>query len=345
MTPAVGARAGVPSPVRIDRVRVPFRRPFATAAGVWAARESWIVRVRGAGGVGAAEVPYDGRERPPTTLAAALADPRVARAAEDAEALSSRGGNGPAEAGVNATLEAASLDELVAGARQAVSAGFRTLKLKVGTERSAAELAERVSTLRAAVGGVVRLRLDANGAWERHVAIERLASVVAFDIELVEQPIPPGDPAELAAVRARSGVPIAADEAVTSVAAAEALLLASAVDALVVKPGRVGGLAAARRIGELAYSAGIPVVLSTLFETGIGVAGALGVAGRLASILPPGVAALDHGLATLGLLEDDLLGEPVRVEAGRARLRALLPDDAAIERYGIAAPLTDGWDA
>jgi o-succinylbenzoate synthase len=146
-------------------------------------------------------------------------------------------------------------------------------------------------------------------------------------------------------VRARSGVPIAADEAVTSVAAAEGLLLASAVDALVVKPGRVGGLAAARRIGELAYSAGVPVVLSTMFETGIGVGGALGVAARLAPILPPGVAALDHGLATLGLLEDDLLAEAVHVEAGRAHLGALLPDDAAIEQYRVAEPLADGWGA
>ncbi len=341
MTVATSGRTGT-SPVRLDRVRVPFRRPFATSAGVWAARESWIVRVRGAGGVGAAEVPVETGDLRLRTLVEALEDRRLGAAMADAAAAAERP-RGGLDVGVNATLEAGPIDDLIADARAAVALGFGTLKVKVGAEAGSQELAERIGALRAAVGGGVRLRLDANGAWEPSTAVERLAAVARFDIEVVEQPVPVGEPAELALVRARSGVPIAADEAVASVAAAEALLLASAVDALVVKPGRVGGLGAARRIGELAYSAGIPVVLSTLFETGIGVAGALGVAAGLAAILPPGVAALDHGLATLGLLEDDLLAEPIRVEAGRARVGALLPDDAAIERYRIAEPLADGW--
>lgn len=340
-----GGSTEAPAAVRIDRVRVPFRRPFLTARGPWTARESWIVRVRGAAGVGAAEVPIEAGEPQPATLRAALADPRVAGAASDAEMRAAHGGDRPAEAGVNATLEAASLDDLVAGARRALSAGFRTLKVKVGAERSTAELVGRIGALRDAVGPEPRLRLDANGAWTLATAVERVAAVAPLGIELVEQPIPVGEPADLAAVRARSGVPIAADEAVASVAAAEGLLLAGAVDVLVVKPGRVGGLGAAWRIGELACAAGIPVVLSTLFETGIGVGGALGVAAELAAIRPAGVPALDHGLATVDLLEDDLLAEPVRAEGGRAWINALVPDEAAIERYRIARPLAEGWGA
>ena len=44
----------------------------------------------------------------------------------------------------------------------------------------------------------------------------------------------------------------------------------------------------------------MPVVVSTLFETGVGIAGAL----QLAAPLPTAQA---HGLATAGLLESDLL--------------------------------------
>jgi L-alanine-DL-glutamate epimerase-like enolase superfamily enzyme len=337
---------GATSPgLRIDRVRVPFRRPFLAARGPWLARESWIIRVRTAAGVGAAEVPIEAGEPQPTTVAAAFADPRLGAAIADAEALAAGSRVIAAAVGVNATLEAAPLDDLVADALGAVGRGFRTLKLKAGTEGTTAELAERVRVLRDVLGPQVRLRLDVNGAWDRWTAIERLAAVAGFDVELVEQPIPAGVPAELAALRARSAVPVAADEAVASVAAAEALLVAGAVDALVVKPARVGGLAAARRVGELAYSAGVPVILSTFFETGVGVGGALGVAAALAGIRPPGVAALDHGLATTDLLEDDLLTVPVLVERGRAESAGGPPDAAAIERYRVAEPLTDGWDA
>lgn len=345
MTASPGARPGIAPAVRIDRVRVPFRRPFATSAGVWADRESWIVRVAGPHGMGAAEVPVGEQEPQPAGLEMALVHPRLAPAIADAAAAAAAEPPDALETGVNATLEAATPEALVADARAAVARGFRTLKVKAGGEATTGELASRVLALREAIGPGIRLRLDANGAWDRQTAVERLAAVAPLGIELVEQPVAPGDPADLAFVRARAGVPVAADEALTSIAAAEALLLAAAVDALVVKPSRVGGLAAARRIGELALSAGVPVVLSTLFETGVGLGGALGVASALAGITPSGVPALDHGLATADLLVDDLLAEPIEVDGGRARLRALIPDEAAIARFAVAEPLSRGWGA
>ena len=39
-----------------DRVRIPFRRPFATASGMWVERDAWIIRlVDGDGRVGLGE--------------------------------------------------------------------------------------------------------------------------------------------------------------------------------------------------------------------------------------------------------------------------------------------------
>jgi L-alanine-DL-glutamate epimerase-like enolase superfamily enzyme len=339
-----GPPASAPA-IRIDRVRVPFRRPFVTARGTWTARESWIVRVRGASGAGVVEMAAEARELQPGTIDEAMASSRLGAAVADAKAAALVGPPRALHAGVNATLEAASIDDLLADALAATSVGFRTLKLKVGTEATTAELVERLRALRGVVGSGVRLRLDANGAWDRATALERLTAAAPYDLELVEQPVPPESVADLAFVRGRSAVAVAADEAVTSFAAAEALLVASAVDALVLKPSRVGGLAAAREIAELAFSAGVPVILSTMFETGIGIGAALNVAAGLAAVLPPGVALLDHGLATAHLLADDLLVEPIRVDGGRASLSVLLPDDAAIERYRIADPVTDGWDA
>ena len=328
-----------PSPrtLRIDRVRVPFRQPFRTARGDWEARESWIVRVQfedGAERAGEVPVPFGGMPE------AAPSDAALEAAVADAVATASCPVAGPAaDVGVNATIEAAGADRLAAAAVRAVGEGFRTLKVKVGGEASSAELVERVRAVRDAVGPATRVRLDANGAWDEVTAIERLRAVAPLDLELVEQPVEPGDAEALARVRRAGGVPVAADEGVSSLADAERLLLAGAVDALVVKPSRVGGWRGASRIGELALSAGVPVVVSTMFETGIGLGVAACAAARLAAITPPGVPQLDHGLATADLLLDDLAVGLPRPEGGRLRALAAVPDADAIERYRVAAPI------
>ncbi len=210
--------------------------------------------------------------------------------------------------GVNATLPSLGPAAVAEAARQSVESGFSTLKLKAGAERETEVLVERVREIRLAVGPDVRLRLDVNGAWDLATAEDRLEAVARFDIEFVEQPLPAHDLEGLATLRRRVTVPIAADEAASSVAAVRDLLAAEAVDVLVVKPARVGGPAAAAEIAERAAARGVPVVVSTLFETGVGIAAALAVAAGL-----PVVAGtrwedeLDHGLATAGLLEHDLL--------------------------------------
>ncbi len=73
------------------------------------------------------------------------------------------------------------------------------------------------------------------------------------------------------------------------------------------------------------------MTISTLYETGIGLAAALHVAATV-----PGDRA--HGLATAGLLADDLLVEPFTVEAGRIALPSgaglgVEVDEAALSRY------------
>ncbi len=97
------------------------------------------------------------------------------------------------------------------------------------------------------------------------------------------------------------------------------------------KPARVGGPVAAAEIAAMAAERGVPVVVSTLFETGVGHRGrararrgARGVrlAGRRTSTTasrPPGV------------LEHDLLREALVVEDGRM----WLPDAAGPGGLGV----------
>ena len=137
-----------------------------------------------------------------------------------------------------------------------MAAGFRTLKLKAGKADTTATLVERVGAVRAAVGDDVALRLDANGTWGLEAATRRLRALAGFALQYVEQPLDPGALAKGAALRDRVGVPIAADEAVTSVAAARAVLDAGAADVLVVKPSRVGWPGGGRRDRDACRGAG-----------------------------------------------------------------------------------------
>ena len=154
--------------------------------------------------------------------------------------------------GVNATIPSLGSAAAAEAALQSVESGFLTLKVKAGAERETEVLVDRVRAIRAAVGPDIRLRLDVNGAWDLATAIDRLEAIARFDIEFVEQPLPPHDIDGMAELRRRVRVPIAADEAAASVRDVRGLLAADAVDALVIKPVRVGGPGAVAAIAELA---------------------------------------------------------------------------------------------
>jgi len=357
-----------------DRVRIPFRRPFPTATGMWLERDTWLIRLLDADGrigLGEAVLEPAVAEVSETILAALIRE-----AAEGASGgrlpsmrdLEIHGAPGRAlnaalecalfdlgepggrpdlapdgeGVGVNATIPSVGSAAAAEAALQSVESGFLTLKIKAGAERETDVLVERIRAIRTAVGPDVRLRLDVNGAWDLPTAEDRLEAIGRFDIEYVEQPLAPHDIDGLAELRRRVKVPVAADEAADSVRAVRALLEAEAVDVLVVKPARVGGPAAVAEIAERAAERGVPVVISTLFETGIGIAAALAMAAVLPDVGsaqwagPP-----DHGLATAGLLDHDLLRESLIVADGRMFLPGgpgtgglgVTLDDRALDRF------------
>ncbi len=361
LTPATGSHHTVAAAA--VQVRVPFRRPFVSAADVWTHRESWIIRlINEDGRIGLGEAALDPaagggsvailarlvRETIPAVAAGSVpsvadleqlgAPGRALRAALDGAVagldLAGASAGAPTVA-VNATVGFTAPAAAGEAALQALEAGFTTLKVKAGVERETEDLVARVAAVRGAVGPDVRLRLDVNGAWDLPTAIERLEAVARYRIEYVEQPLSRDDLDGHAELRRAIRIPVALDEAVESVAAARAILAAGAADVLVVKPARVGGPVATAEIGILAARAGVPVVVSTLFETGVGIAVAARAAAALRSLGADGE--LAHGLATTGLLEADLLAAHLRVEDGRMVVPGaeLALDERALERYAI----------
>lgn len=345
-------------------VRVPFRQPFETADGVFASRNSWILRLRdfeGRDGFGEIALhpaaPSSEQDRLAAALREALAELGAGRlpatvlegeaglegrailagldealgALERARQAGRAGAGAAISVLVNATLDASGTADAAEAAHMAVAAGFTCLKLKIGPETTAA-LVDRVAAIRRAIPASVRLRLDANCSWTHSMAVERLDAVAPYDVEYVEQPLAAGDLEGHAELRLECSVPIALDESVDSSETAAAVLAAAAADVLVIKPARVGGPGVVREIAARAASAGVPVVVSTFFETGIGTAAAVWAAAELPVVGRPRA----HGLATAGMLDHDLLRVSASVTGGRIVLPARLTvDEAALERYTV----------
>jgi L-Ala-D/L-Glu epimerase len=240
---------------------------------------------------------------------------------------------------VNALVGIAEPEVAAAEARRLVEIGFACLKLKGGAEGPGV-LARRVAAVRESVGPLASLRLDLNGALDEEAATSLLVEVEPYRLEYVEQPIPAAAGVEaLARLRRRVATPIAADEAVTDLAAVRAIAAAGAADVIVVKTARVGGLAQAARIVDLAVATDTRVTVATLFESGVGVAAAL----HLAAIVPGDRA---HGLSTAGLLASDLLTQGLPIHGGRMAVPSrpglgVAIDPLAVERYRVGRGVRD----
>ena len=223
---------------------------------------------------------------------------------------------------VNATLAARSLAETVEQARQAVMAGFSTLKIKVGADSPEEDWA-RLHAVREKVGGNTALRADANGAWEVERASAMLARWRDLELEYIEQPLRADDLSGMARLKADGNVPIAADESVNSEEGARRVLDHRAADLLVLKPMVLGGVLPALRIARSALARGVRVVVTSSLE---------GVFGRTASLHLAAAVSGAHaeaglggnppacGLATGGLLAADLLDHPPEPQSGRLAL-------------------------
>ncbi|HEU4330486.1 MAG TPA: o-succinylbenzoate synthase, partial [Lapillicoccus sp.] len=117
---------------------------------------------------------------------------------------------------VNATLPAVTPDA-VAGVLARYD-GCTTVKVKVAEPgQSLSDDVNRVAATRDAAGPDVRIRIDANAAWDVDEALRRISALAAYDLEYAEQPCPTvEDLAELRTRLARNGidVPVAADESI-----------------------------------------------------------------------------------------------------------------------------------
>ncbi|MEJ7844299.1 MAG: enolase C-terminal domain-like protein [Acidimicrobiales bacterium] len=176
---------------------------------------------------------------------------------------------------------------------------YRSVKLKLDASTEAWPDAER---LRA--DGVEAVSADANGSLD-------LAGLLANDragFDHIEQPLGVGDLVGHVEARRRSSTPIALDEPITGVDVIRTVAALGAADLVVVKPGRVGGVVAARACVEAATALGLGVKVGGMLETGIGRAATLAVAALPGCTVPADLSASDRYWG------DDDLTEPCALD-------------------------------
>jgi o-succinylbenzoate synthase len=205
----------------------------------------------------------------------------------------------------------------------------RTAKVKVAEPgQTLVDDVDRVEVVRALVPTV---RVDANGGWTVDEAVTAARALTASGpLEYIEQPCRTVE--ELAEVRRRVDVPIAADESIRKADDPLRVVRAGAADIAVLKVAPLGGVSSLLRIAE---QIDVPVVISSALDSAVGIATGLHAAAALAR--------LDHacGLGTGALFMDDVV-EPMVPVDGYLPVNPVVPDRARLEALA-AAPERQQW--
>ncbi|WP_203073449.1 muconate/chloromuconate family cycloisomerase [Falsiroseomonas ponticola] len=190
-----------------------------------------------------------------------------------------------------------------------------TFKVKIGALSPEADLA-RLRRLTTALAGRAHFIVDANQAWDETTANRCLPVLADLGVTLVEQPLPAWNVAGMARVRARSAVPLMADECVFSAHDMLGVAQAAAADVVSLKLVKHAGLLNLHKVAAVAEAAGIGLYGGCLLESSIGAVAHLHAFAGLRD--------LAWGCEHFGprILVDDLVEEPLRFEDCRVHLPA-----------------------
>jgi glucarate dehydratase len=201
----------------------------------------------------------------------------------------------------------ADLAALEAECRAGVAAGYRVFYVKVGVDIE--REVEAVRLIRQAIGPEGRIRVDANEAWSVAEAVRNLERLDEWCLDLAEQPVPADPVANMIELKARTRVPLAANEGLWRVADAWEVITHRACDVLCFSPYWVGSLGHFHRLASVAALEGIATCKHTHGELGLAAA-----AGQQVLLSLPRIA--EGNQQTAAMMAGDVLKAPLPIAAG-----------------------------
>lgn len=159
--------------------------------------------------------------------------------------------------------------------------GIRQVRVKVGKDFVTNE--ENLELVRKTIGENLELRADANGAWNKAIALEHASLLENHGVQLVEQPLAPDDPeiTDVSMAFAEHGIFLMADESACSLTDVEKIIDVGAYHAVNVRLSKLGGLISSLKIVDRLRKERMP------FQIGcqLGESGLLSAAGRVLALL------------------------------------------------------------
>lgn len=204
-------------------------------------------------------------------------------------------------------------DNVTESVRQMQRDGYRAIKMKVG-RLTVEEDVDRTRDAFRELGSSTTLRLDANRAWSFADACVFAEQIADCTIDYLEEPL--ADHTRLREFASLTGLPIALDESLLDLTP-EQLGQFDFVKAVVLKPTLLGGFDRTAALARVAQSLNMKVVISSSFESSIGIAALTHLAAAIGSFNTPA------GLDTLSWFEHDLLADPIDSSHQKLRIGQL----------------------
>ena len=151
--------------------------------------------------------------------------------------------------------------------------GFRCIKLKIGALDFVKELELLHFIRQHFTPEQVEIRVDANGAFDANIALDKLNQLYGFQLHSIEQPIQKNNTDSMADLCKTSPIPIALDEELIGVFAMEekeALLQKIKPQFIILKPSFVGGFRGTNEWILLAEKYNISWWITSALESNIG---------------------------------------------------------------------------
>lgn len=203
---------------------------------------------------------------------------------------------------------------MIEAAQAVYDRGYRHIRVKIGLDP--AKDVECIAALRRHFGDRVTLRADANGGLDYGSALRLLAKLEAYDLDIVEQPLPMWDLDGMAALARAVRMPLSADESVTDARSLVELARRGAARVIQTKSAKNGGLHSIRHLWHLAETLGIGIFPGNHPSTSINVA----AVAHLAAAWPGPLLVGDFQTGAEDMLGDDIVTTPVRVAGGKVHV-------------------------
>lgn len=190
--------------------------------------------------------------------------------------------------------------------------GFDCIKMKIGAIDFEQECAILDYIRGQYTSEQITIRVDANGAFKTHEALDKLQRLAAYKLHSIEQPIRQGQADEMKELCARTPLPIALDEELIGIhglTAKRALLENIRPQYIILKPTLLGGIKASEEWIETAESLGIGWWITSALESNIGL-------NAIAQFTATREVQMPQGLGT-GQLYHNNFTSPLTIEKGK----------------------------